>query len=262
MNDRDDARDELPQGRQGRRRARTRDALLASAAELFAAQGVEATAIAQIAEGADVGYGSFYNHFRGLEDIAEVLLVQSVQDILSATAAIMAQVDDPRLLPCVGARVILRSFLIDAVVRWMLERPYLLIDTFQKQAEPFMERFETPGIESGALKPAAGHRTWIRTLPWLLLSELHCAASDPDGDPLAHEESFATICLRLLGVEDADVEGLLAESLNLVDAQMDVRAPTAPSQDSTRADKKPVPERPRNGSVRTVAGRNTPTSSG
>jgi AcrR family transcriptional regulator len=222
VNDRDDARDELPQGRQGRRRARTRDALLASAAELFAAQGVEATAVAQIAEGADVGYGSFYNHFRGLEDIAEVLLVRSVQDILRVTAAIMAEVNDPRLLPCVGARVILRSFLSDAVVRWMLERPYLLVETFRTQAEPFMERFETPGIESGALKPAVSHKTWIRTLPWLLLSELHCAVVDSEGDSVAHEESFATICLRLLGVDDADVEGLLAESLTLVDAQLNL----------------------------------------
>lgn len=228
MNDRDDATDELPQGRQVRRRARTRDALLASAAQLFAAQGVEATAIAQIAEGADVGYGSFYNHFRGLEDIAEVLLVRSVQGILDACATIMAQVDDPRLLPCVGARVILRSFLGDAVVRWMLERPYLLVETFQTQAQPFMERFETPGIESGALKPAAGHKTWIRTMPWLLLSELHCAVLDSDGDPVQHEESFATICLRLLGVDDADVEGLLAESLSLVDAQLNDRASTTP----------------------------------
>jgi AcrR family transcriptional regulator len=218
VNDKDDVRDEVPQDRQVRRRARTREALLASAAELFAAQGVEATAIAQIAEGADVGYGSFYNHFRGLEDIAEVLLARRVQDILAVTDAIMAEVNDPRLLPCVGARVILRSCLRDAVVRWMLERPYLLVETFQRQAAPFMERFETPGIESGALKPAAGHETWMRTLPWLLLSELHYAVVDSEGDPLAHEESFATICLRLLGVDDADVEGLLVESLSLIDA--------------------------------------------
>lgn len=203
--------------RAGRRRARTRDALIASAAQLFAAQGVEATTIAQIADGADIGYGSFYNHFGGLEDVAEVLATESVQRILAATETIMAGVQDHRLLPCVGARVILRSFLRDAVVRWMLERPFLFIETFQRQAEPFMRRFETTGIEAGVLKPAGGHTTWIRTLPWILLSELNCAINDPGGDSLAHEQSFARICLRLLGVDDDVVDALLAESLSLVE---------------------------------------------
>src|SRR5918994_2091959 len=95
--------------RRGRRRARTRDALLTSAAQLFAAQGVEGTTIAQIADRADVGYGSFYNHFDGLEAITEVLATDSVRRILAATEAIMSEVRDARLLPCVGARVILRS---------------------------------------------------------------------------------------------------------------------------------------------------------
>jgi hypothetical protein len=144
----------------------------------------------------------------------------------------------------------------------MLERPYLLVETFQAQAEPFMERFETPGIESGALKPAAGHKTWIRTSPWLLLSELHCAADDSDGNPLAHEESFATICLRLLGV----VEGLLAESLSLVDAQLNDRArrtehfpadvSTTPRSGSTDGGKPRFPPRSHGRVVRT-AGRST-----
>jgi AcrR family transcriptional regulator len=203
-----------------RRRARTRDALLASAAQLFAAQGVEATTIAQIADGADIGYGSFYNHFQGLEDVAEVLAAESVRGILAATEATMVGVHDHRMLPCVGARVILRSFLRDAVVRWMLERPFLFIETFQRQAEPFMRRFETPGIEAGVLKPAAGHTTWIRTLPWILLSELNWAINDPGGDSLAHEESFARVCLRLLGIDDEVVDALLTESLSLVEAQL------------------------------------------
>ncbi|MGZ5311085.1 MAG: helix-turn-helix domain-containing protein, partial [Solirubrobacterales bacterium] len=50
-------------GRQQRRRERTRGRLLEAARDLFAEQGVEATTIAAIAERADVGFGSFYNHF-------------------------------------------------------------------------------------------------------------------------------------------------------------------------------------------------------
>jgi hypothetical protein len=53
----------------------------------------------------------------------------------------------------------------------------------------FMVRFETPGIKAGVLTPAACHQTWVRTLPWILLSELNHAINHPDGDPLAHEKS-------------------------------------------------------------------------
>jgi AcrR family transcriptional regulator len=208
---------QAPPSRRDRRRALTREALLASAAQLFAEYGVEGTTVAQIADGADVGYGSFYNYFDGLEAVAEVLATDSVADILIATEAIMSKVRDPRLLPCVGARVILRSFLHDAVVRWMIQSPLLFTETFQQQAQPFMEQYETPGIASGALKPPVDHATWIRTLPWILLSELRCAVMDSADHRLKHEESFARICLRLLGVDDADADDLLVESLRLVD---------------------------------------------
>ncbi len=56
----------------------------------------------------------------------------------------------------------------------------------------------------------------MRTLPWILLSELNHAINQPDGDPLAHEKSPARICMRLLGVPDADAHELLAQSLRLV----------------------------------------------
>src|SRR5450631_2139610 len=60
--------------RNERRKARTLAALLASARHLFGAQGAEATTIAEIAEGADIAIGSFYNYFRTKEDLLAALL--------------------------------------------------------------------------------------------------------------------------------------------------------------------------------------------
>jgi AcrR family transcriptional regulator len=57
-----------------RTRARNRDALIRAARTLFTQQGFEATAIAAIAESADLGFGTFYRHFPDKEAILEAVL--------------------------------------------------------------------------------------------------------------------------------------------------------------------------------------------
>jgi AcrR family transcriptional regulator len=52
-----------PPDRHARRREHTRARLLRAARTLFARQGIDKTRINEITEEADVGFGSFYNHF-------------------------------------------------------------------------------------------------------------------------------------------------------------------------------------------------------
>lgn len=202
--------------RNDRRRLRTRESLLRAASEIFQERGVDGATVADIAARADVAHGSLYNHFAGIDEMVSVLARESVGRILQRTQEIMSEVADPQLLPCVGARVILRTFVQDAVVKWMVERPFVFTSTFESEVRPFMVRVETPGVEGGILKPAAGHEVWMRTLPWILLSELTRALNDSPGNSLKHEESFARICMRLLGVEDSQADHLLEVSLRLV----------------------------------------------
>jgi AcrR family transcriptional regulator len=60
--------------RLARTRARNHDALVRAARGLFTRQGYEATTIAQIAEAADLGFGTFYRHFADKEAILHALL--------------------------------------------------------------------------------------------------------------------------------------------------------------------------------------------
>ncbi|MBN8933022.1 MAG: helix-turn-helix transcriptional regulator, partial [Rhizobium pusense] len=55
--------------RNDRRRARTRRALLDAARRVIGRQGVENVTIQEITDEADVGFGSFYNHFATKEDL-------------------------------------------------------------------------------------------------------------------------------------------------------------------------------------------------
>src|SRR3954453_1594964 len=122
-----------PVDRNDRRRRRTREALLHAASEIFKERGVDGATVADIAGRADVAHGSLYNHFSGIDEIVGVLARESVQRILDRTQEIMSEVSDPQLLPCVGARVILRSFVQDAVVTWMVKRPFVFTSTFEAE---------------------------------------------------------------------------------------------------------------------------------
>lgn len=203
-------------GRVTRRRRRTRVALLEAAAALFAEKGLGSTTVTDITNRADVAYGSFYTHFGGIDELVLELARQSIARIIEGTRSIMSSVSDYRLLAGVGPRVIMRVFLRDPVVHWLLDRPHVFTATFRATARPFMIAYESQGIVEGQLIPAGGHEAWIRTLPWLLLAALSDAIKD--GDPPGHEEAFARISMRLLGVPDTVADGLLATSLELVEA--------------------------------------------
>lgn len=78
-------------GRLQRRKARTREAILAGAGALFQQQGYEDTSIQQIADGADTGVGTLYGYFASKEAILhEVLRLNSDQ----ATQRYRAAVDE------------------------------------------------------------------------------------------------------------------------------------------------------------------------
>src|SRR6478736_8436038 len=81
--------------RHARRREQTRRKLLAAARALFARQGVDNTRINEITEEADVGFGSFYNHFDTKDAIVEAVLSETLAAQAAAVDAITSQLDDP-----------------------------------------------------------------------------------------------------------------------------------------------------------------------
>ncbi len=64
-----------------RKRLRNRDALVVAARGLFARDGFEATAISQIAEEADLGFGTFYRYFSDKEAVLEAVLEDGRNEI-------------------------------------------------------------------------------------------------------------------------------------------------------------------------------------
>jgi AcrR family transcriptional regulator len=139
----------IPAGRVERRRARTRTRLLAAARALFAAQGLEPTTIAEIAERADIAVGSFYNHFATKEDLLAVLLEQALTEQLHALQARQALVSDPAELISVAHRHLVRVAGSDPDWAWLLVRLNLPHRVVGAVFEAPARRDLLAGIEAG-----------------------------------------------------------------------------------------------------------------
>ena len=88
-----------------RRKARTRQALIDAAVRLIAEGRGDRASIAEITEEADIGFGSFYNHF----DSKEKLFQDASQDVLERWGQVIDRaitgITDPAELFAVGMRI-------------------------------------------------------------------------------------------------------------------------------------------------------------
>jgi AcrR family transcriptional regulator len=94
-----------------RRKARTRQALLDAAVRLIAAGRGERASIQEITEAADVGFGSFYNHFASKEELFDVAAAEVLERWGQMIDRACANINDP-------AEVFAVSFRISARLGW------------------------------------------------------------------------------------------------------------------------------------------------
>lgn len=96
--------------RGARRKRETREKLLDAAFRLMAEHGMDPVAINDITEAADVGFGSFYNHFPSKEAIHSAVIDLVFEDFADALDRRVAGVEDPAEVIAIGVRhAILRA---------------------------------------------------------------------------------------------------------------------------------------------------------
>jgi AcrR family transcriptional regulator len=81
-------------GRMDRRRQRTRSALIAAAQQLLA-QGRSNASIQEITDAADVGFGSFYNHFESKDELFEAAIRATLEAYDVLREELVGGYDDP-----------------------------------------------------------------------------------------------------------------------------------------------------------------------
>src|SRR5690242_6534123 len=84
-----------PRNRFERRRAETRQALIRAARQILAETGDTSASIQTIAERADVGFGSFYNHFESKMELFDAAVVDALDELGQAFDEHLQDIDDP-----------------------------------------------------------------------------------------------------------------------------------------------------------------------
>ena len=135
--------------RHARRREQTRRKLLDAAAALFARQGFDNTRINEITDEADVGFGSFYNHFDSKEAIVEAVLAETVGAQGAALEAVTTELDDPAEVVAVAHRYFVDLARRDPDWGWLLIRLDLSQKIGAEALRPFAERDVERGIRAG-----------------------------------------------------------------------------------------------------------------
>ena len=92
------------EARGARRKRETRQRLLEAALELMADKGMEGVAINEITEKADVGFGSFYNHFESKEAIHDAVTGWVFESFADALDRMQAEVTDPAEVIAISVR--------------------------------------------------------------------------------------------------------------------------------------------------------------
>jgi AcrR family transcriptional regulator len=183
--------------RSARRRARTRAKLMDAARTLFARQGVQATRINEITEEADVGFGSFYNHFAGKEEIVEAVLAETAAAQAAEIDEVTTDLEDPAEVVAAAHRIFMRHAAREPEWGWLLLRLDLTHNVMVRALGPFASRDLRAGIEAGRFR-VPDESLALYAAGGALLAAMRAVLDSkvgPDAD-IHHAESV----LRALGV--------------------------------------------------------------
>ncbi|HEX6715272.1 MAG TPA: TetR/AcrR family transcriptional regulator [Thermoleophilaceae bacterium] len=187
--------------RHARRREQTRARLVQAARTLFARQGLENTRINEITDEADVGFGSFYNHFESKAAIVESVLMETVAARGGTVDAVTAQLDDPAEVIAAAHRHFVRLARRDPEWAWLVVRGNLSHDVVLPALGPFAERDIRRGVQCGRLS-VGDERAALYSAGGALLGVMRATLDGqvPADADIHHAEGV----LRLLGLTVTD----------------------------------------------------------
>jgi len=183
--------------RHARRREATRTRLIEAAKALIARQGVDNTRIQEITDEADVGFGSFYNHFASKEAIIEAVLADTIAAQGAEIDALTAELDDPAETISVAHRSFVRRARSDPDWAWLLVRLDVSHNVLLAALGPYARRDLRTGIKAGRLN-VPHEQVALYAVGGALLSVMRAVldgAAPKDAD-IHHAEGV----LRLLGL--------------------------------------------------------------
>jgi AcrR family transcriptional regulator len=201
------------EGRNARRKGRTRAALVDAAQQLLLSGRAQDSSIKAITELADVGFGSFFNHFANKTELFDTALSEVAERYQDWLDSRLAGATDPLRRLTLSIRLTGRLHLSHP------DDARLLIGQFAHLYEgkaPLDGRIRDDVV--GAFAALAGDTTrspsTVIAAMGAIAAVLAAAGTLPEEDRAALADSLVADVLRLLGADDAVILEMVNESLS------------------------------------------------
>jgi AcrR family transcriptional regulator len=186
------------QNRLERRKARTRAALV-SAAQSFIATGKLNAPILEITQAADVGMGSFYNHFQSREDLFQAAVEEALDQHGAVLDTLMEGLDDPAQIFAQSFRITGRMHRRNPTLSKVLLNNGLALTASEKGLAPRARRDIEAAARAGRfqISDAELAMTIVAGAALCLGQLLH---DHPERDDATAADQVAEDLLRMFGI--------------------------------------------------------------
>jgi AcrR family transcriptional regulator len=181
-----------------------------AARTVFARQGIDAARINEITDEADVGFGSFYNHFDSKEAIVAAVIEETARSVGATIDAATAELDDPAEVVAVAHRTVLRAATEDPEFGWLLVRLEITHDLATAALGPYAMRDLRHGIAEGRFTVEDAGLALAST-GGALLGVVRVVLNGHDADDAARQHVAGV--LRWLGVPGGEADQIAARPL-------------------------------------------------
>ena len=133
-----------------------RERLLDAAYAAMSTKGFETSRIADIIEAANVGVGSFYNHFSGKEDLARAVFLHRVEEFGNELESAVKSAPEIAAATCfVYRRLLERAEDDPAWAAFILQ-----LEPLFRMYDKLMNRMREPGCKSASTMGRSGSMIW------------------------------------------------------------------------------------------------------
>ena len=197
----------VPANRLDRRKARTRQALIDAAVGLIAEGRGERASIQEITEAADIGFGSFYNHFASKEELFQTASEEVLERWGQMIDAACAGLDDPAEVFAISLRVSGRLAWSHPDIAGFITGAGLELLDAPRGLAPRAIRDIRAGQATGRFT-IANAEVALSAVAGGLLGLLRLHQRDPERVAESSVDELAEACLRLLGLPAAQARRL------------------------------------------------------
>lgn len=195
-----------------RRKALTRQKLIDAARALLASNTEAGASIQDITDAADVGFGSFYNHFSSKAELFEAAVAEVLEELGRLLDGLSSDVDDPAVAFAQSVRLTMRLAVARPETAQVLVRHGMAYIDADEGLAPRALRDIKAGSASGRFQ-VGDPRLALATTAGALLAVLHVSLVAPDSVTDSACDEAAEQLLRMLGLPLDEARELAAAPL-------------------------------------------------